>query len=93
MTNPILTIKHRRFDWDQAHQYEPINIINRTYIWDEKEQSYCDEGGSCGGHGAKLQDGKWVPSWTPADSDDTQFGSKAYDTALEAIHDSYFTWS
>jgi hypothetical protein len=93
MTNPTLTLKHRKFDWDNAHQYEPVKITNRTYLWDAENQSYCDNGGSCGGHGAKLQDGKWLPFWTPSDSCETQYGSKTYNTAIEAIHESYFSWS
>jgi hypothetical protein len=94
MDNPTITIKHCRSNWDQGNQYEPVKITNRTYLWDAEEQSYCDGGGSCGGHGAKLQnDGKWLPSWTSADSGSTQFGSKSFDTSIEAIHESYSTWS
>ena len=93
MDNPTITMKHCRSNLDQENQSAPVNITNSTYLWDAEEQSYCDGGGSCGGHGAKLKDGKWLPFWTPADSDDTQFGFKCFGTAIEAIHEAYSTWS
>jgi hypothetical protein len=77
----------------QFDQYQPIKINTKTFLWDADAQSYFDGGGSCGEHGAKLQDGKWLPLWTPADSYDTQFGSKSFDTVTQALHESHHLFS
>ena len=78
----------------QEQLVRPDIIFDRCrYKWSERESGYFGNEESCGTYGAALDDGKWIPAWSPTDSSEAQWADESFDNPETAINRSHTYFS